>query len=80
LSADPKPDGKPTTGATPDDDLRRRIETARAGGEQKYHAKLREQASSSFETVSNGSWIPAGPSKTDCWPGTSMAISPLTAS
>ncbi len=43
MSADPKPDVTPKPAATPDDDLRRRIDTARAGGEPKYHAKLREQ-------------------------------------
>ena len=26
-----------------DDDLRRRLETARAGGDKRYHAKLKEQ-------------------------------------
>ena len=37
MNADPKP------GATPDDDLRRRLQTARAGGDPRYHAKLKEQ-------------------------------------
>jgi len=35
--ADPKPTG------SPDDDLRRRLDVARAGGDPRYHAKLREQ-------------------------------------
>ncbi|MDQ2943559.1 MAG: acyl-CoA carboxylase subunit beta, partial [Candidatus Dormibacteraeota bacterium] len=39
MSADA--DRKP--GATPDDDLRRRIDVARAGGDPRYHAKLKEQ-------------------------------------
>ncbi len=37
MNADPKP------GVTPDDDLRRRLDTARAGGDPRYHAKLKEQ-------------------------------------
>jgi len=35
--ADPKPT------VSPDDDLRRRLDVARAGGDPRYHAKLREQ-------------------------------------
>src|SRR5436309_40128 len=47
VSADPKPDaGAPEQEAqrqSPDDDLRSRLETARRGGDPRYHAKLREQ-------------------------------------
>ncbi|HEY6116936.1 MAG TPA: carboxyl transferase domain-containing protein, partial [Candidatus Dormibacteraeota bacterium] len=40
MSAEPKPaPGAPT----PDDDLRARLDVARAGGDKRYHAKLKEQ-------------------------------------
>ena len=34
---------KPGAGGTPDEDLRARLEKAKAGGEARYHAKLRDQ-------------------------------------
>src|SRR3954467_4905608 len=43
LSADPKPAGAANESGDLDDDLRRRLETARAGGDKRYHAKLKEQ-------------------------------------
>jgi methylmalonyl-CoA decarboxylase subunit alpha len=44
MTADPKAldSGEPAE-QTPDEDLRRRLDKARAGGDPRYHAKLREQ-------------------------------------
>ncbi len=40
MSADPEP---ATPAPNPDEDLRRRLDIARAGGDKRYHAKLKEQ-------------------------------------